>query len=51
MCKGRFKLNNMKNFFSESLLRHWTGVPRDVVGSPFLKVFKKRVSVALRGMV
>jgi len=40
-----------KNFFSEGALMHWNRMPRKVVESLFLEVFKKRADVALRDMV
>jgi len=40
-----------KKLFTERMVRHGNRLPREVVESPFLKVFKKRVGIALWDMV
>mgnify|MGYP001857306658 FL=1 len=51
MHLGRISLGIREHFFSKRVIRHWHRLPRELVESPSLEVFKKHLDVVQRDIV
>ena len=49
--QGRFRLDIRKKFFTMSVVKHWNGLPREVVEAPSLETFQTRLDRALSTLI
>ena len=47
LVNRRFCTNMQKNFFTVRVMEHWNRLPREVVDSPSLEIFRTRLDAYL----
>ena len=48
--QGRFRLD-IRKFFTQRVVTHWSRLPKEVVDAPSLEAFKARLDVGLGSLV
>jgi len=51
MLQVNLKINIRKKFFTMRVVKHWNGLPREVVEAPSLQTFKTRLDRALSNLI
>ena len=49
--EGRFRLDIRKKFFTIRVVKHWNGLPREVVDAPSLETFQVRLDRTLSNLM
>ncbi|KAK4818888.1 hypothetical protein QYF61_021405 [Mycteria americana] len=49
--QGKFRLDIRKHFFTKRVVKHWDGLPGEVVNAPSLSAFKRHLDNALNNML
>ena len=51
LYQERFRLDIMKHFFTERVVKHWNWPSREVVSAPRLSVFERHLDKAFNNMI